>query len=491
MAPLLHMQHITKRYPGVIALDDVNLEVHAGEVLCLVGENGAGKSTLMRILSGAHPMDSGRVMIDGNEVHLDSPAAAQRLGVGMIYQDLKLIPELTIAENITLGHEPHNGLFLDKREMTRIASSALHRLGERTDVGLPVLLLRIAQQQLVSIARAISRNVRILVLDEPTASLTRHEIRNLFDVIKKLASDGVGVIYISHRLEEIFEIADRIAVLRDGKLVHISEASALDRPALITMMVGRTLENEYPAFDHIPGAEILTLSGIATDRVQNVHLTLRRGEVLGLAGLVGAGRTELANVIFGADERTAGTMMLDGIQFTPQSPRDAIDAGIGLLTEDRNRFGLIMEMNVRENITLSHLGSLMSGPFVKKPEERILTEKYVQQLHIKTRSIEHKVSTLSGGNRQKVVLARWLLTKAKVLIFDEPTNGIDVGVRFEIYRIIHQLAADGLGIIVISSDMLELLGICDRIVVMSEGRVAGELGRNEATQERIMELAAQ
>lgn len=485
------MQNITKRYPGVLALDDVTLELQRGEVLCLVGENGAGKSTLMRILAGADGRDSGTISIEGEKVELNSPAVAQALGIGMIFQDLKLVPELSVAENIVLGDEPVSTFagFVDRRKMHDTATRALQQLGETIDTKVPVKSLSVARQQLVAIARAISRRVRILILDEPTAPLTKHEIRGFFAVVRKLRSDGVGIIYISHRLEEVFEIADRIAVLRDGKLIRAAKAPEFDRRSLISLMVGRELENEFPAFEHSHDGEALRIESLSSPKVHDVNLALSKGEVLGIAGLVGAGRTELARAIFGADAITSGRILLGGVEVYPRSPRDAIDAGIGLLSEDRNKFSLIMEMNVRENISLSSLTSMLRGVFVDRRREQQIAGDSVQQLQIKTPTIEQKVAALSGGNRQKVVLARWLLTKAKVLIFDEPTNGIDVGVRFEIYRIIHQLAKDGLGIIVISSDMQELLGICDRIVVMCQGRITGELDRTSATQERIMELA--
>ncbi len=486
---MLHMGNISKRYPGVVALDDVNLELNPGEILCLVGENGAGKSTLMRILSGAQAMDSGLVMIDGVRVDITSPLVAQRLGIAMIHQELRLIPELSVAENICLGNEPTKVFFLDNEAIERKALSTLEGLGGGIDVGMAVRRLSVAHQQLVAIARALSHKIRFLVMDEPTASLTKHETLSLFRIVKKLASEGIGIIHISHRLEEVFEIADRIAVLRDGKLIRSGPRSDFNRAMVISLMVGRTIENEYPQFHHTAGNEILKLQRISSGNLQNVDLTLHRGEVLGLGGLVGAGRSELARVMFGADACESGSMVLDGFPFHPRSPRDAIESGVGFLTEDRNRMGLIMEMNIRENITLSHLKALLGGPFVKETMERSVVQDSVDRLRIKTPSIENRVTTLSGGNRQKVVLSRWLLTKAKVLIFDEPTNGIDVGVRFEIYRMIHQLADDGLGIIVISSDLPELLGVCDRIMVMSEGRLTGVLGRGEATPERIMELA--
>lgn len=485
------MHNITKRYPGVVALDNVSVELHAGEVLCLVGENGAGKSTLMKILSGALTKDSGDVLIEGRDIQLRSPAEARNLGIGMIYQDLKLVPELTVAENIVLGHEPRRGFFrlIDQSQMKRAAVQALEQLGEDINPSAQVKELSIAQQQLVAIARAIAQQVRILVLDEPTAPLTTKEIEKLFTVLRALKSSGVGIVYISHRLEEISEIADRITVLRDGKVVRTTPASSLDRPSLIRLMVGREMENEFPLIERKPGNVVLEVRGLLTPKLNNISMSVRRGEVVGLAGLVGAGRTELARAIFGADPIISGEVLLDGTRIHPSSPREAIDLGIGLLTEDRNQLGLIMEMNIRENISLSFLQSMMRGLFVDSGKELDRTGKISKKLRVKTPSIDQKVTALSGGNRQKVVLARWLLGNMKVLTFDEPTNGIDVGVRYEIYQIINQLAVDGLGIIVISSDLPELLGICDRIFVMREGHITGEVSRGEATQEKIMSLA--
>lgn len=491
MPSLLHMQSITKRYPGVVALDNVSIELHAGEVLCLVGENGAGKSTLMKILAGALSKDSGDVLIEGRNIQLRSPAEARSLGISMIYQDLKLVPELTVAENIALGHEPTRGFLrlIDQTQMKSAAAQALEQLGENLNPSAYVKDLSIAQQQLVTIARAIAQQVRILILDEPTAPLTRKEIEKLFTVLRALKSSGVGIVYISHRLEEITEIADRITVLRDGMMVHTSPASFLDRPSLIALMVGREMKNEFPPVDRTPGNIVLEVRELVTPKLNNVSMSIRKGEVVGLAGLVGAGRTELARAIFGADPIISGEVVLNGTRIHPSSPREAIDRGIGLLTEDRNQLGLIMEMTIRENISLSFLQSMMHGLFIDSAKELERTSTISETLRIKTPSMNQTVNALSGGNRQKVVLARWLLGNMKVLIFDEPTNGIDVGVRYEIYQIINQLAVDGLGIIIISSDLPELLGICDRIFVMREGHITGEVPRGEATQEKIMSMA--
>ena len=491
MSPLLEMRNIRKQYPGVLALDDVSFGLQTGEVHCLVGENGAGKSTLMKILSGAIRKDSGEISVDGRAVEIQSPADSQRLGIGIIYQDFKLVPDLSVADNILLGSEPTRGKspFIDYGKMHQAARDALALLGETIDTRTLISQLSIAQRQIVEIAKALSKKIRILAMDEPSAPLTENELRNLFAIIRRLKSEGVGIIYISHRLEEIFEIGDRVTVLRDGKIVTTSDIDKADRRSLIQWMVGRELENEYPKIELQRGEEVLRLEHVSGEMAKDINVTLFRGEILGLSGLVGAGRTELARIIFGANPKTSGRIILEGTEINPRSPRAAIDLGIGLLTEDRNRYGLIMQMCVRENISLSNLRDILRGPFINKRKEIQVAEKSVRELRIKTPTIEQEVENLSGGNRQKVVLARWLYTKSKVLIFDEPTAGIDVGVKYEIYNLINQLGKDGIGVVVISSDLPELLGICDRIAVMYEGRLTGIVSRREATQEKIMGLA--
>jgi ribose transport system ATP-binding protein len=489
--PLLRMQEIRKQYPGVLALADVTFELQAGEVHCLVGENGAGKSTLMKILSGALTKDSGSVFIAGKEVAIASPADAQHLGIGMIYQDYKLIPDLCVAENILLGREPRRGrsLFIDFARLHELASEILSQLGEDIPTATLVRDLSSAQQEMVEIAKALSRKVRIIAMDEPSAALTEKERKNLFGVIRRLKSEGVGIIYVSHRLEEIFEIGDTLTVLRDGKTIHTCPVAEADRRSLVRWMVGRELENEYPKADLVRGEEILRLEGVSTAVVKNVSLSLYRGEVFGMAGLVGAGRSELARTIFGADPVDAGKIIFEGKEIRPRSPREAIDLGIGLLTEDRNKYGLIMEMGVRENITLANLQEVVRKYFIRPSLEEEVGARYIEELKIKTPTSTQAVEHLSGGNRQKVILARWLFTESKLLIFDEPTAGIDVGIKYEIYNLINRLAANGIGVIVISSDLPELLGICDRIAVLWEGKLTGILSRSEATQEAVMTLA--
>ncbi len=482
------MSGISKRYPGVLALEKVDFTVNAGEVHCLVGENGAGKSTLIKILSGALSPSEGSIQIDNQPVQLPSPHSALRLGISVIYQDFKLVPELSVAENIVLGHEPRGLLFIDRRKVHEIARAALLQLGEEIDTSAIVGTLSIAQRQIVEIAKALSRNVRILALDEPTASLTEREIENLFRVIRRLKSEGVGIIYISHRLEEVFDIGDRVTVLRDGKVVTSCPLPQVDRRKLIQWMVGREIEDEYPKIELQRGREILRIEHLSAAGLHDIDLTLYKGEILGIAGLVGSGRSELARVLFGADPKNEGRIFLDGKEMHPRSPHEAINEGIGLLTEDRNTLGLIMQMSVKENITISSMKSLGSL-FIDEAKEQTTAMQYAKDLNIRPSTVDTEVENLSGGNRQKVVLARLLNTHAKVLIFDEPTAGIDVGAKHEIYTILNRLAEQGIGVVVISSDLPEVLGICDRIAVMCEGRIIEVLDRENATQEKIMLLA--
>lgn len=490
---LLLMKGMSKHYPGVKALESVDFSLKAGEVHCLVGENGAGKSTLMKILAGAVRKDAGEILIDGTAVSVGSPVEAQQLGIGIIYQDFRLVDALTVAENIFLGHEPVRGVLrlIDRGTMHAEARKILNQLGEEIDTKEIVGALSAAQRQIVEIAKALSRKVRILVMDEPSAALTDREIQNLFKIILRLKQEGVGIVYISHRLEEIFEVGDRVTVLRDGSVVQTTDVGKVDRRELIQWMVGRTLEQEFPFFEMKRGEEILNIENLSVGRLKNISLTVHRGEILGLAGLVGAGRTELAYAVFGAAQVSEGKMRLEGRPYSPRSPRDAINAGVGLLTEDRNRYGLIMEMNVRENITLANLTAVVRGLRIDRREETEAAEGYARRLQLKAPSTETRAEALSGGNRQKVVLARWLFSESRLLIFDEPTAGIDVGAKYEIYLLMQELVRRGVGVVMISSELPELLGMCGRIAVMCEGRITGILSREEATQEKILTLATQ
>ncbi len=484
-APLLALRDIVKRYDQVTVLKDVALRVAPGEIHALVGENGAGKSTLLKILCGALPPDAGIVTLEGKDVAFASPADALAAGISMIPQTLQLVPAMTVAENIVLGAEPWR---IHARARDRAAAAALALLGETMDLDAPAGSLSLARRQLVEIARALSRRVRVLALDEPTASLTPRETEHLFGALRRLAAEGAGILYVSHRLDEVEEIADQVTVLRDGRVVLSAKSSALDRGAIVRAMVGGDLETHVP--DERPrGEEILRLVGLCGPGVADVDLVLHRGEILGIGGLVGAGRTELARLIFGAERRLAGRMLLEGREVEPRSPRQAIALGVGLLPEDRDVLGLFPQMNVRENITLAGLRHFCTGPFVRAARERAAARAHAALLRLKAPSLEAGVAELSGGNRQKVVLARWLETRSRVLLFDEPTLGVDVGARQEIHALVRRLAAEGRGIVVISSDLDELLTLSDRIVVLRRGRLAGELPIAEATRERVMTLA--
>lgn len=489
MKTLLEMREIVKRFPGVLALDRVSIDLRPGEVHCLVGENGAGKSTLMKILSGAIKKDTGEIFIYDKKTEYDSPSQSHLLGINIIYQDFKLIPELTAVENIFLGKEILGSFFLDKKSMITTAKEVISNFGEDINFNLPLKKLSTAERQFVEIAKAIIGEVKILAMDEPTAPLTSKEIKKLFEIIKKLKEKGVGIIYISHRLEEIFEVGNRVSVLRDGKLVHSSSLKDLNKKNLIKLMVGRELADEFPRSKANKGKEILKVEKLTTDKLGAVSLALDQGEVLGIAGLFGAGRSELVRAIFGADKLTSGKIIIDSKEKTIKSPADAIDYGIALLTEDRNLLGLFMNMNIRKNISISSLGKMIHGFFIDRDQEISSVKKHFDRLRIKAPSIETNVELLSGGNRQKVILARWLETNANILIFDEPTVGIDVGVKHEIYNLINRLAEEERGVIVISSELPELLRISDRIIVMCEGRISGILSREEASQEKILELA--
>lgn len=487
-APLLAARGIHKRYPGVHALAGADLEVHAGEVHALVGENGAGKSTLMKILSGAVAPDDGTLEVGGRAVRLHSPRDAHALGIRMIHQELSLVPALSVAENILLGAEPTRMGLVHRRALRDRCAAVLDRLGQRIPLDAPVGSLSLAQRQMVEIAKAISRDARVLIMDEPTAILPDGEVSALFALVRQLRGEGMAVIHISHRLEEIFRIADRVTVLRDGAVVHSAPVDGLTREAIVRLMVGRELAAGYPPPAAEPGPELLRVRGLSRGFVRDVNLVLRAGEVLGLVGLVGSGRSELARAIFGADARDAGEIELAGRRIDPRSPREAIDAGIALLPEDRKTQGLILHDLVRRNVALATLAERTRGGLVDERRERAAVDEWVESLRIRTPGIDRPVRLLSGGNQQKVVLARWMLARSRVIIFDEPTRGVDVGAKAEIYALVRALTARGAGVILISSDLPEALGMSDRVLVMREGRVAAELARAQATPERVGEL---
>jgi ribose transport system ATP-binding protein len=487
---LLQMRGIRKAFPGVLALDDVSFELRRGEVHALLGENGAGKSTLMRILSGAAPRDAGEVLLDGRPAAIESPREAQARGISTIYQEFNLVPQLSAAQNIYLGREPTRGAgVIDRRRMVSGARSLLDSLGTRIDPTLAVRSLGVAEQQMVEIAKALSLRARILIMDEPTAALTASEIDQLFAAIRRFTAEGGAVIYISHRLEELARVGHRATVLRDGRYIGTRTLPA-PVPELVRMMANRDISEHYPAKTRKRGAEILRVERVTRgDRLRDVSLTLHRGEVVGIAGLLGAGRTELARVIAGADVPDAGRILIDGAPVRVRNPRDAIRAGIGLVPEDRKQQGLVLSQTVASNLSLPQLPRLGRAGIVSRTRERNLAERWTRELRIKTPTIDTRVLTLSGGNQQKVVLGKWLAAGADVLIVDEPTRGIDVGAKMEIYVLLDRLAAGGAGILMVSSDLPEIMGMSDRIVVMHHGAVQAVFEAEDATQESVLHAA--
>jgi ribose transport system ATP-binding protein len=488
--PLLQMRGICKRYPGVVALDDVAFELRRGEVHVLLGENGAGKSTLMKILSGACARDGGEILLDGRPVALASPREAQAAGISTIYQEFTLVPHLSAAENIFLGREPVRAAgVIDRRRLVSDASRLLAALGVSIDPDVPVKLLGVAEQQMVEVAKALSIDSRILVMDEPTSALTESEIEQLFAAIRRLVAGGVAVVYISHRMEELARIGHRATVLRDGRLVATVPLPAAV-PDLVRLMANRDIRDHYPPPTRRGGAEILRVEGVSRGaRLRDVSFTLHRGEILGIAGLLGAGRTELARVIFGADRPDAGRVLLDGRPLRLSGPGDAIRAGIGFVPEDRKRHGLVLGESVRSNLSLPQLPRLGRIGVVNRRREAELAARWIGELRIKTPSAATRALNLSGGNQQKVVLGKWLAAGCDVLIVDEPTRGIDVAAKMEIYTLLDRLAAGGAGIVMISSELPEVLGMSDRILVMHQGRVHALLDARGATQEMVLHAA--
>lgn len=488
--PLLSLRGLSKSFPGVQALNSVDLDLRRGEVLALLGANGAGKSTLIKLLGGAYPPDSGSIRIDGATVQLDSPAASSRAGLAIIYQELNLVPQLNAWENVFLGQEKSWGPTQKGRER-EVTSQLLEQLGQTFSIDRPCRELALAQQQVVEIAKSLARKARILILDEPTAMLTPREVERLLSLVRQLKQQGIGIIYVTHRLEEVEQLADSVVVLRDGRRVAAAPAGSWTRAELIEQMVGRPVTVEYPRVEKQIGAVRLEVDQIARPpRIQATSLNIRRGEILGLTGLVGSGRTELARLLFGADRATSGSIKLDGKSLRIRSPREAIDAGICLLTEDRKHQGLVLGASVLDNFSLPNLRHLSTAGIVQRRTEREHFRTLTDRLRIRLPGISNPVSQLSGGNQQKVVLAKWLERNAEVLIFDEPTRGIDVGAKHELYLLLGDLARQGKSILMISSDLPEVLGLADRILVMRNGRLAGELPDPRAsTQEQIMQLA--
>jgi ABC-type sugar transport system ATPase subunit len=491
--PLLEMRGIGKSFPGVRALSDVSLTLAAGEVLVLVGENGAGKSTLMKILSGALAADAGEILIDGVPARIDSPQRAAHLGIGMIYQEFTLVPQLTAVANVTLGSEPTRGGLIDSGAATQRAKRVFEELGLAVPLDVPISRLSVGQQQLVEIAKVLARSARIVVMDEPTAALSDREIEGLFAVIARVRSAGVGVIYISHRMEELSRVADRIAVMRDGNVVATRPAAEFPRDEIIAAMVGRRIDAQFPALSPpAPGAPVRLEVRRLTRRpaFEDISFSVRAGEIVGLAGLIGAGRTEILRAISGADVPERGEVRLDGVAVARGNIAGAIARGIAFITEDRKGQGLVLGMSVRENVSLAHLGDFVDRDLVvNTARERDAAKRMIAELQIRTPSTEQLVRNLSGGTQQKVVLAKWLLGNAGVFLFDEPTRGIDVGAKAEIYKIMLELAARGAAIVMVSSELPEILGMAHRVLVVRGGRIAAEFVRAEATPERVIAVA--
>lgn len=493
---LLLMEGIDKTFPGVRALDQAQFELRAGEVHALVGENGAGKSTLMKVLAGVYNKDAGHIRYQGKEVEIPNPRAAQALGISMIHQELNLMPHLTLAQNVFIGREPRQGVrfVLAEKQINAQTQALFDSMHLKLDPRTRVADLTVATQQMVEIAKALSFDSQVLIMDEPTAALTEAEIAELFRTIRQLRDKGVGIVYISHRLEELKQIADRITVMRDGRYVGTEDAQTIAIDRIISMMVGRTIFESAPEVPEHPDEEVvLEVKNLNRgSAVRDVSFKLRKGEILGFAGLMGAGRTEVARVVFGADAPDSGEIYVHGKQVDIRHPRHAVRHGIGYLSEDRKRYGLALGMDVEANIVLASFQKFLGLLGVVNNGKTHATGKhYVEALTIKTPSLQQKVKNLSGGNQQKVVIGKWLTADTDVLIFDEPTRGIDVGAKSEIYHLLNELAGQGKSIIMISSELPEILRMSHRIIVMCEGRITGELTAAEATQERIMTYATQ
>ena len=494
MENLITVRGLNKNFPGVRALHQCQFDLRPGEIHALMGENGAGKSTLMKILAGVYQKDSGEILLNGQAIDIKSPRMAQLLGIGIVHQELNLMEHLTAAQNIFIGREMthYGGLFIDEKKMNKAALDLFSRLNLQLDPRTQVGHLTVAKQQMVEIAKALSFDSRILIMDEPTAALNVTEIDELFRILRLLRANGVGIIYISHKMDELKQISDRVTVLRDGEYIGTVETAATDLPTIISMMVGRALDPHQRNIGHRNQAEkILTVRNLSRGKaIKNVSFHLNRGEILGFAGLMGAGRTEVARAIFGADRSDSGEITVHGKRVSIKSPKDAVAAGICYLSEDRKRFGLALGMSVESNINLSCLNRFLRARlFLDRRKLAQVADKYVDLMKIKTPHLQQQVKFLSGGNQQKIVMSKWLVRDCDILIFDEPTRGIDIGAKSEIYQLLHDLADKGKSIIVISSELPEILRLSDRIIVMCEGRITGELSAAAANQEKIMALA--
>ncbi|WP_418908570.1 sugar ABC transporter ATP-binding protein [Glutamicibacter endophyticus] len=486
---LLVLEKVSKSFGPVKVIDDVTVEVHAGKVAVLLGENGAGKSTLIKMVAGVHQPDSGRILLDGAEVSIADTKASEKLGIATIHQELNLVPSMTIAENITLGRVPRRFGVINRRAMRQIARDALDKLGLNLDVNTRVGDLGLAQQQLVEIAKALSLEARVLILDEPTAALTTTEIAHLFNVVRHLKSQGVGMVFISHHLDEIAEIGDEVNVLRDGKFIATVPANTPENE-LVRLMVGRDIDAQFPRIvQQLGKSPLLTVQGLSQGMLQDISFSVRPGEVVALAGLMGAGRTELIRAIAGADKYARGTVTVAGKKLPSFDVAAATRAGIGHVPEDRKTQGLVLDASVAENIGYATMASTAKGGLVDRKGQRERAEQVAARLRIRMGSIDQSIRSLSGGNQQKAVFGRWFTAGAKVLLLDEPTRGVDVGAKVEIYELINEITASGGCVVMASSELPEVLGMSDRVLVMSQGRIAGELATREATQDSIMALA--
>ena len=490
---IVELSHIMKSFPGVKALDDVSFHLRAGEVMALLGENGAGKSTLMKILSGVYTRDEGGMKIFGQEIHEMTPQKAQELGVAIIHQELNMCQHLTVAENMFLGREKTKGFVLSQKEMNEEAKAMLGRLNIEMDPSTIVGDMSVSKQQMVEIAKALSTNAKVLIMDEPTSALTSKEIDDLFVIIRKLKSEGCGIVYISHRLEELKHIVDRVTIMRDGRYITEMEFDENRMDEIISNMVGREIKEKFPRVSCPKGKKIFEVKNLNAGRmVRNVSLELYEGEIVGIAGLMGAGRTETTRAIFGVDPKESGQILLDGKEVTIRCAEDAIKAGIVLAPEDRKKDGLCTKLSIRDNIALPNLDILCDKlGVVNRKKETEMTEKAVKSLKIKLPNAEVDAGSLSGGNQQKVVVGKWLARNSRVVIFDEPTRGIDVAAKVEIYNLMNQLKIQGIGVMFVSSEMPEVMGISDRIIVMCDGRVTGEIMTEDATQDKILKYATQ
>ena len=487
---ILKLNKIEKAFPGVKALDGASVNVYPAKVMALLGENGAGKSTLMKVLTGIYQMDSGVIEYQGQPVTFNDPRHSQLSGISIIHQELNLLPELTIAENIFLGREKTNAFGgISWSKMYQEADALLQRLNVKHSSREKLGSLSLGEQQMVEIAKALSFKSQVIIMDEPTDALTDTETESLFNVIRELRQEGCGVVYISHRLKEIFEICDDITVLRDGKFIAETPVSDIDEESLIEMMVGRRLEELYPRIDAGNGNGSLEVKSLNAEGVKDVSFSLNKGEILGVCGLMGAGRTELMKVIYGALKRTSGEVWLEGTKVNANTPKQALDAGIAYISEDRKGDGLVLGLSVKENMSLCSLADLSNGLQIRHQEESVRVDRFIQSFKVKTPSQGQIIGNLSGGNQQKVAIAKGLMTDPKVLILDEPTRGVDVGAKKEIYQLINQFKAKGMSIILVSSEMPEVLGMSDRILVMHEGRISGEFNAEDANQEKLMACA--